>query len=529
LRRVMLEIILRRSTALAVAAAWLIAAAPAAAEPAAGVYRPAGEPESVVTFDTAAPGTFTSIRPVTGLVGGNLERLVGLDFRFAHITAPNVYEPASGRLFALGVVDGGATDTAHLYTIDPGTGVATVRSATLTFTPSGDSAYGVDFNPTVDRLRVVNAGDENARLNPNTGARADAPVNDSDLNPAGAMVAAAAYDRNDLDFGTPTTLYALAAANGTTRTIGGPDGSPSANGGQLMTVGPWGVTGTSGVNMDISPGGTAYATLVDMGTDLAGLYTVNLETGSMTLVGGLPEALLGLAVLPPLTTQFSAAAIRAPESGSATVRVTRSTPAYGTASVNYATADGTASGSDYGAASGTLTFAPGETEKTFDVPIAPDATDEPDETVVLTLSSPSAGLALGSPATATLTIADDDPDTSAPGIALRRVARSVTLAAFIRRGVRVTATPGEPARLEFVLEGNVRNAKLGAAFNLTLASRRFALSARSRTATLKPRRRLVGRPRKAFRVRVRVTATDAAGNRRTVTRRVTVKPRKRRR
>ena len=41
---------------------------------------------------------------------------------------------------------------------------------------------------------------------------------------------------------------------------------------------------------------------------------------------------------------------------------------------------------DYTAASGTLTFAPGETAKTFAVPIKEDTLDEPDETVILRLS-----------------------------------------------------------------------------------------------------------------------------------------------
>src|SRR5205823_13043755 len=57
---------------------------------------------------------------------------------------------------------------------------------------------------------------------------------------------------------------------------------------------------------------------------------------------------------------------------------------------NYATADGTAmAGSDYQATSGTLTFMPGETQKTVTVSVIGDTANEPDETFFVRLSSPS--------------------------------------------------------------------------------------------------------------------------------------------
>ena len=75
--------------------------------------------------------------------------------------------------------------------------------------------------------------------------------------------------------------------------------------------------------------------------------------------------------------------------------------------VDYATSDGTATaGSDFDAAAGTLTFAPGETRLTVDVPTTGDDIDEDDETLTLTLTNPVA-LTLGD-ATAAGTIEDDD-------------------------------------------------------------------------------------------------------------------------
>jgi Calx-beta domain len=56
---------------------------------------------------------------------------------------------------------------------------------------------------------------------------------------------------------------------------------------------------------------------------------------------------------------------------------------------DWATVDGTAlAGSDYGAASGTLTFGPGQVSKTIDVTVTGDAIDEPNESFSVTLSNP---------------------------------------------------------------------------------------------------------------------------------------------
>ncbi len=75
--------------------------------------------------------------------------------------------------------------------------------------------------------------------------------------------------------------------------------------------------------------------------------------------------------------------------------------------VNYATANSTATaGSDYTAATGTVTFAAGETAKTVNVAVIGDTTPEPTETFTVTLSTP-AGATLAR-AAATGTIIDDD-------------------------------------------------------------------------------------------------------------------------
>jgi hypothetical protein len=64
-------------------------------------------------------------------------------------------------------------------------------------------------------------------------------------------------------------------------------------------------------------------------------------------------------------------------------------------------------GSEYTPVSGTLVFEPGQTTRMFSVAILNDTVREANETVLLALSNPS-GAVLGTPATATVTIRNDD-------------------------------------------------------------------------------------------------------------------------
>src|SRR4051794_32952531 len=52
----------------------------------------------LLQFDSFTPNTVNFNLPITGLVGGATERIEGIDFR-----------PRTGQLFALGIVNGGAT------------------------------------------------------------------------------------------------------------------------------------------------------------------------------------------------------------------------------------------------------------------------------------------------------------------------------------------------------------------------------------------------------------------------------------
>jgi hypothetical protein len=230
-----------------------------------------------------SPGTVEATVSVSGLRTG--EQLVGIDFR-----------PATRQLYALGVVEGGDMDDAALWAIHPETGVATQVGAA----PGpivGGTTYGFDFNPTVDRIRVVNDADANFRLNPETGALSD---NDTSLSPISATIIGAAYDRN-VAGATQTTLYGLDASGVELVIVGGLNGTPSPNTGFVTAVGSLAVPIAHPGGLDIDAANTAWAVLVEFFSGSAGLYTVDLATGTATLVGLVGDGAqeyIGLAVSP---------------------------------------------------------------------------------------------------------------------------------------------------------------------------------------------------------------------------------------
>ena len=101
-----------------------------------------------------------------------------------------------------------------------------------------------------------------------------------------------------------------------------------------------------------------------------------------------------------------------------TFTVTLSTPSSQTATVKYTTMDGTAiAGVDYEAVTGTLTFVPGQTQETIEVPILGDIDEEADKSFTVALSDPT--FATIADATATGTLEDDDPTLAVEDVAIR--------------------------------------------------------------------------------------------------------------
>jgi Ca2+-binding RTX toxin-like protein len=126
------------------------------------------------------------------------------------------------------------------------------------------------------------------------------------------------------------------------------------------------------------------------------------QTATLTIVDNDPQP----------TISISPATLSQNEGNSGTTAfvftVSLSNPSAQSITVNYATANGTATaGSDYVGNSGTLTFAAGETTKQITVLVSGDTIFEPDETLTVTLTSPS-NATLGTTSSSTATILNDD-------------------------------------------------------------------------------------------------------------------------
>jgi hypothetical protein len=135
--------------------------------------------------------------------------------------------------------------------------------------------------------------------------------------------------------------------------------------------------------------------------------------GGVTQVAAGAFHTLALAA-PRATVSFAQAQDTVPEdAGTVHLRVARGGNTAITASVHYARTSGTATrGADFVLDAGTLTFSPGQTSRTIPVTLTNDTAREGPETIVVSLTGPGAGTALGTPGSITLTInaSDQQPD-----------------------------------------------------------------------------------------------------------------------
>ena len=193
-------------------------------------------------------------KAITGLATG--ENVMGIDFR-----------PATGQLLALG-------NNSRLYILNTATGAATAIGTAPFSTVLNGTSFGFDFNPTVDRIRLISNTGQNLRLNPNDGTVAAV---DAAINPTSAKISAAAYTSNFVG-STATILYDIDHASGKLFRQDPP------NAGTLVEVGSLGVVPTESNGFDI--GGTsnkAWALLTVGGATK--LYSINLTSGAATAVG----------------------------------------------------------------------------------------------------------------------------------------------------------------------------------------------------------------------------------------------------
>jgi hypothetical protein len=217
----------------------------------------------MAAFYTATPQVLDWVRVPSGLIGDTA--LIGLDHRVQ-----------DGKMYVVGNKGG-------IYTVTiAAPNVILTKVSQLAIALHG-TAFGVDFNPAANRLRVVSDTGQNLRHNVDDGTT----VMDTALSSTG--VTAVAYTNNDLHPDTATTLFDLntitdqvviqsPANNGLLAPTGklGPDATSKAGFDILADLSNGKTVSNSGFAALISPSGTAT------------FYTVELLTGMATAVGDFP-------------------------------------------------------------------------------------------------------------------------------------------------------------------------------------------------------------------------------------------------
>lgn len=235
----------------------------------------------LVSFNPAAPGMLASTVAISGL--GSSESVLGIDVR--PLTGELIVITSTNRLMSVGL-DGTATAIG---------GGFTPALTTLQF--------GMDFNPTVDRIRVVNSDGGNRRLNPLTGGNAATDTGLTFSGGQGTPRAVATAYTNAL-FGANVPLgsvrqFILDSDRNILGEVGSQaGGNASFNGGVVTQIG-------TGLGFDLSdiagfdifgPTGQAFISSGD-GLSATTLYSLDLGTGAATAIGAIGDGSLGQRVV----------------------------------------------------------------------------------------------------------------------------------------------------------------------------------------------------------------------------------------
>ena len=214
------------------------------------------EMDNLISYNSAAPGTTLSSVVVQVLNGASI---LTMDFRVR-----------DGFLYVL-------TDDFRLLRVNHNTGASALVN-TLAVTGTN---FGFDFNPTNANLRIISNNNTNYVYNFTTNALMNSP-NVSYGTAFDPDVTALAYTFNDNNPGTGTTLYGIDTGADALTTI-------NTATGRLTRVGALGVNLGARTSFDIS--GRTNQTFVQ---SVNRLYSINLSTGALTLIGNTDRAIFAL-------------------------------------------------------------------------------------------------------------------------------------------------------------------------------------------------------------------------------------------
>ena len=298
------------------------------------------------------------------------------------------------------------------YATSDGTAVAGVdyraASGTLTFAPGDASATvavalladGVDEPEETFALELASAANATLAV-----AGAAGVIEDADAPPALSVA-----DARGAEGGTAAFAVTLAGSTSLAVTVAyaTSDGTAVAGGDYVAASGA----------LTFAPGDAAATVVVRLLADGVDepeeTFALQLSAAAnATLAVASAAGAIGDADPPPA---LSVADARGAEGGAAAFAVTIAGSTSRAVTVGYATADGTAvAGVDYEAASGALTFAPGDAAATVSVALLADGVDEPEETFALRLSSPANATLAAAAAVGTIADADGRPVLSVAG------------------------------------------------------------------------------------------------------------------
>ena len=370
-----------------------------------------GNETVVITLSNASSGTAITTASGTGTITDDDE-----DPKFS-INSPSVGEGDSGSVnltFTVSLNPAGASQHTVDYaqtggTATSGTDYMAVTANTLTFA-AGTTTQTITVSVRGD---TVDEGNETVVItlsNASSGtaittATGTGTITDDDPNFSINSPSVAEGDSGSANLTFTVTLNASSTSQHTVNWAEGTGG-----------------TATSGTDYTSIAGGTLTFAAGTTSRTITVLVTGDtVDEGNETVVITLSNASSGTAIATASGTgtitdddpKFSINSPSVAEGDSSTTNlvftVTLSAASTSNLSANFAITGGTAtSGTDYTSTSGWITITAGQTSGSITVSVTGDTVDEGNETVVMTLSNPTAGTGI-STATGTGTIMDDDP------------------------------------------------------------------------------------------------------------------------
>lgn len=221
-------------------------------------------------FNPYDMGSEVITKELSGLVSS--DHIVGIDFR-----------PLNGQLYALG-------SSSIVYTVNTSSGELSPVSM-MPFGALEGTIFGFDFNPTVDRIRIISNTGQNLRVHPETGELAET---DGNLNPGEPQAIATAYTNSFpeafADDNATTEMFVIDAATNTLFKQDPP------NDGTLTSVGPLNIDIEQSGGFDISAADNSIGWGIFTSSGQARLYRIDLTTGAAQVAGEFPATVTGFAL-----------------------------------------------------------------------------------------------------------------------------------------------------------------------------------------------------------------------------------------